>query len=190
MSLRIFFIDNNVICEQKQFYFFLPTVYTFSTGRTAHTRISSGILKRSDVGDPFVPDLSEKNLIFLINYDVSCWIFVETVYQVKISLYFWVDWVFSLSWKGVRHGLIFTNKFKFIFIKEENMVLSKFWGRSLCGDPFWFNRYDIPPQESNETFFVVKYNQFSVSYVLEMIIIYIFLLWVTGIALAVYLYIT
>lgn len=31
---------------------------------------------------------------------------------------------------------------------------------------------------------------FSVSYVLEMIIIYIFLLWVTGIALAVYLYIT
>lgn len=31
---------------------------------------------------------------------------------------------------------------------------------------------------------------FSVSYVLEMIIIYIFLLWVTGIALPVYLYVT
>lgn len=31
---------------------------------------------------------------------------------------------------------------------------------------------------------------FSVSYVLETIIIYIFLLWVTGITLAVYLYIT
>jgi len=45
-----FFIDNNVICEQKQFYFFLPTVYTFSTGRTAQARISSTILKRSDVG--------------------------------------------------------------------------------------------------------------------------------------------
>ena len=48
--MRIFFIDNNVICEQKQFYFFFPTVYTFSTGCTAQARISSMILKRSDVG--------------------------------------------------------------------------------------------------------------------------------------------
>lgn len=92
MSLRIFFIDNNVICEQKQFYFFLPTVYTFSTGRTAHTRISSGILKRSDVGGhPFVPDLSEKTLSFLSIMMLAVGFFVETVYQVKISLYFWVD---------------------------------------------------------------------------------------------------
>lgn len=80
----IFYIDNHVICKQKEFSLFLICIPFISSSYANWLKLPALCLIRvMSRRFCFVPDLGRKTLFFSVKYNVSWSLFVHNLYQVE-----------------------------------------------------------------------------------------------------------
>lgn len=92
--LMIFYVNDNIIWEQKQFFFFLSSLFLVFYCCVALAGISHRLLNSSDESGQLcpIPVLEESTQSFIIKYGVFCRLsrlFADSFYLVEdISFYF------------------------------------------------------------------------------------------------------